>query len=276
MVMVHVANLKHRCLHVVRIRITHCIVCFNLPVFLEKSVCFWHDCWFFLFLSLEGTIFSIGESAHNRAGAAWICEDTAKRVTTGTIIDMRSGFIVWMCAICVFPASPVCHPHMFIDTGVKFVLNDNGLKGIHITWEMDEMNSAWIIEDFDKNGNMKFENREQQTIYSQAFSAASQDNYFINLFQKNRKIDTLSIERFSVSLNDLMRVVYSFYVPVSICAGSEKPEKILLYFRDPTIYIAFSVYRKSVTISEAERIDADVGFIKVDYADAVVLKLKRK
>lgn len=58
------------------------------------------------------------------------------------------------------------HPHMFIDVSIKFMLNEKSLDGFYVYWKIDEMNSAWIIEEFDKNKSNRFEISEQTKIYN--------------------------------------------------------------------------------------------------------------
>lgn len=59
-----------------------------------------------------------------------------------------------------FFTSIFAHPHLFIDVPAKFAINDSGLSGIYTYWKLDEMNSALILDFYDKNNSGKFEKSE--------------------------------------------------------------------------------------------------------------------
>ena len=168
------------------------------------------------------------------------------------------------------------HPHMFIDVSLKFMLSDDGLAGVYVYWDIDEMNSAWIIEDFDKNRNGAFEQNEQKAIFAEAFSKAASDNYFMSMTWGLESMDSVDIEQFSASLKNKRTVVYSFYVPCNLRISAMKCRDIYLFFDDPSIYIAFDLKKNLVQASINDHIEGKVTFTKIDYSDAAVLHLARK
>ena len=62
--------------------------------------------------------------------------------------------------LCFFTAAAFSHPHLFIDVMVKFMLTDSTLSGFNVFWDMDEMYSASLIDEFDINRNNRFEKEE--------------------------------------------------------------------------------------------------------------------
>ena len=48
----------------------------------------------------------------------------------------------------MLPAPVIAHPHVFVDTGLRIVVNAEGqLTGIEVTWAYDELYSMLIVED---------------------------------------------------------------------------------------------------------------------------------
>lgn len=168
------------------------------------------------------------------------------------------------------------HPHMFIDVSLKFVLNDSGLSGFYVYWEMDEMNSAWVIEDHDKNRNGVFEKSEQKDIFTKSFSNAASQNYFMRVSWGLNLLDTSKITKFTAAINMRQFLTYSFYVPCNLHIREIEGKKISVLFEDPTIYIAFTIKKEFVQVSTNDCIEGKIIFKKIDYSDAVIIILQRK
>ena len=183
--------------------------------------------------------------------------------------------LCFMCA-CMLCSIACAHPHMFIDVSMKFMLSDSGLAGIYVYWEMDEMNSAWLIDEYDKNKNRIFEKAEQNAIRSEAFGNAAGQNYFLSLTWGITSLHSVVAEQFSASIKNKSTVVYSFYIPCNIGLRRGMSTQIYLFFEDPTIYIAFTLKKGLIKVSSNDYTEGSISFQKIDYSDAAVLQLKRK
>jgi ABC-type uncharacterized transport system substrate-binding protein len=187
----------------------------------------------------------------------------------------RYGFTALLClASLLAPAH--AHPHMFIECGVEFAVDDSGLAGMEITWQMDQMNSAWIMDEFDTDRNGAFDAQEQKNIYTQIFAAASKDNYFIRITCGLRMVDSVTVERFAASIRDDAFVVYSFHVPCGFALRDMEGRDVSVMFEDPTIYVAFDVVKKRVHVRGTERVGGTVSFSTIDYSEVIVLNVTRK
>ncbi|KUJ78751.1 DUF1007 family protein [Ruegeria profundi] len=50
--------------------------------------------------------------------------------------------------ICCLPFSATAHPHVFIDTGLEFIVDESGqLTHVRVTWAYDEFYSLLVLED---------------------------------------------------------------------------------------------------------------------------------
>ncbi len=176
----------------------------------------------------------------------------------------------------MLPPATRAHPHVFIECGVEFCLCDSGLAGMRITWQVDQLNSAWIVKEFDHNGNGRFDPGEQKSVREQFVSGSSKANYYTRLTYGLHRLDTVTVEQFHASIRDGAFVVYSFYVPCNFTTRSIGNRPVYLTFEDPTIYMAFDVVRKRVSVRESDRIGGAVSFSSEDYSEVIVLTLTRK
>ena len=64
----------------------------------------------------------------------------------------------------LIPIGTFGHPHVFIDNSISIVFDEHGLAGFGIEWAFDEMFSAMIIHNYDRNKNGKFEAGEIEEI----------------------------------------------------------------------------------------------------------------
>ena len=61
------------------------------------------------------------------------------------------------------------HPHVFIAQKLHVVFDENGLSGIKVFWQFDDMFSSMIINDHDLNQNGRFEPDEVLSVKENAF-----------------------------------------------------------------------------------------------------------
>jgi ABC-type uncharacterized transport system substrate-binding protein len=123
--------------------------------------------------------------------------------------------------ILVFAASAVFgHPHMFIDSRITFELTDEELKGFWIEWGFDEVFTAMITHDYDRDGNGSFSESEQEAIRKGAFSNLKNHRYFTYILTDGERIQPETVESFSAWL-DGHRLFYRFFVPYRMPVDEE-------------------------------------------------------
>ena len=70
------------------------------------------------------------------------------------------------------------HAHVFIDNSMVFVFDKNGLLGVKLTWQFDEMFGSSVIADFDKNKDHKFSQDEIKKLKAGAFANMKKFCYY--------------------------------------------------------------------------------------------------
>ena len=99
------------------------------------------------------------------------------------------------------------HPHVFIDTKVN-VLPEK----IVLTWSFDEMSSAMLMDDYDKNKNKILDPDEVAFMEKDHFKTLEPYSYFIHMSDGKDEFDLKRIIEFSASFEN-KKLVYTFAIP---------------------------------------------------------------
>lgn len=151
------------------------------------------------------------------------------------------------------------HPHVFVVQRLNAIFDNNGLAGINVCWEFDEMFAAMITEDHDCNRNGKLEPPEIATIKEKAFSYIKEFSFFhfIKIDKKSFRVNY--IKNFKAVMDD-KKIIYEFFIPCHVPATNHF-KKISIATYDPTYYTAIFFTEKnpfSITSAEAFEVKASV------------------
>lgn len=165
------------------------------------------------------------------------------------------------------------HPHMFINIAMKLMLSDTGLLCIHTYWEVDEMNSAIILDYYDNNNNGRFEKNELVQILKITLPSICD---VINISYGLESIETEEIKKFNAVVKNKETVIYSFVIPCNIHIKELTDKEVIIMFQDPTMYIAFDLKKDLIQVSHNNNIECLFSFRTIDYTEAVVFRLIKK
>lgn len=151
---------------------------------------------------------------------------------------------------CCFGTFLSAHPHVFIDTKVN-VLADK----IVLTWSFDEMSSAMLMEDYDKNKNKKLDPPEVAFMEKDHFRTLEPYSYFTHLSDGKDEFDLKHVSEFNAAFEN-KKLIYTFAIP------KPKFKKYELRFYDAEMYVALIVKKEFLTCKEGikckiEGYDAD-------------------
>ncbi len=125
----------------------------------------------------------------------------------------RSVTRLFTLVLLIIPAIPLfSHPHMFIDSRLTFKLSGEGLEGFSVEWKFDEVFSAMIRRDYDRDGNGVFSQREQREIEDGAFSNLRNYGYFIYMLTDSGTEQPRVVKEFEAWLDEGV-MYYRFFVP---------------------------------------------------------------
>ncbi|OPL14057.1 MAG: hypothetical protein AVO34_06035 [Firmicutes bacterium ML8_F2] len=163
------------------------------------------------------------------------------------------------------PAS--AHPHVFVDYGITFVFDQQGLAGIAFDWAFDEMFTQMLVEEGDLNHDQHFDSRESAKIKTGAFDNLANHAYFTHILVNDQPYPVSEITSFNATLKD-HQAHYSFFIPCHVHAG-KIPQKVSLTLYDPTYYSDLSLISEKVdyrgpidhfSLHHEETLAQDAGF----------------
>ncbi len=168
------------------------------------------------------------------------------------------------------PIITFAHPHVFADVALKIEVKNNQVNTVKISWHYDDMTSAMLLMDYDKNGNGKFDKKESQFFKEQVFDTLKQYEYYTHIKIDNKKtpVDNY-IKNFFLSF-EKNKFIVNYIVSLK-----DIPQKstIDIGFWDKEFYSSFDISSKFVTF-DGKKLKFDIEEVEDDIYMGVVLKLK--
>lgn len=148
----------------------------------------------------------------------------------------KNLFWIIFILILIFPDSGQTHPHVFIAQKLHVKFDDNGLAGIKVFWQFDDMFSNMITTDYDANQNGELEPNEVNTIKEKAFSYIGKSDYFFFIKIDDKPFQVKYVTDFNARLI-YGKLIYEFFIPCHVKA-SEHLKQIKVATYDPNYYTA--------------------------------------
>ncbi len=190
--------------------------------------------------------------------------------------------LILLLGTCIPPAS--AHPHVFVDYGITFVFDQQGLAGIAFDWAFDEMFTQMLVEEGDLNRDQHFDSREIAKIKTGAFDNLANHAYFTHILVNDQPYPATEITSFNAALID-GQVHYSFFIPCHVHAR-KIPQKVSLTLYDPTYYSDLSLISEKVdyrgpidhfSLHHEETLAQDAGFPQAPLLpDGIILEFQIK
>jgi len=139
---------------------------------------------------------------------------------------------------CCMSAFLCAHPHVFIDTKVQ-VLPEK----IVLSWSFDEMSSAMLLSDYDKNKNKKLDPEEVAFMEKDHFRTLEPYSYFTHLSDGKDEFDLKHVSEFNATFEN-KKLIYTFAIP------KPKLKKYELRFYDAEMYVALILKKEWLTCKE--------------------------
>jgi ABC-type uncharacterized transport system substrate-binding protein len=130
---------------------------------------------------------------------------------------------------------------------MQLVYSGDVCTGFWQEWAFDPVFSAMLKSDFDSDRNGRLDEREQKAVHDGAFRNLRKYGYFTLLRRGDRRTSPDAIRDFGAAIvGD--RVVYRFFVPLSLAEGSGD---FNLAVFDTTFYTNVAYTSQAVSISQA-------------------------
>ena len=134
------------------------------------------------------------------------------------------------------PAAAFAHPHIFAEARLEVVANPDGTVGeLRNVWRFDEMFSASVVMDFDKNSNAELDPDELAEVGRTVLESLEEFSYYTTITEDGKTVKVAKPDAINVDYKDGQLLMIFTVKP-----GEVMPLKGKLTFGvyDPTMYAA--------------------------------------
>ncbi|PDT54138.1 MULTISPECIES: DUF1007 family protein [Sinorhizobium] len=134
------------------------------------------------------------------------------------------------------PGLAAAHPHIFAEARLEIVSDEQGNIGeLRNVWRFDELFSASVVLDFDKNSNATLDPEELKEVGQTVLESLSEYNYYTTIFDNGKSVKVNRPDGITVDYKDNQLLMMFAVKP-----AEAMPLKGKLSFGvyDPTMYTA--------------------------------------
>ncbi|WLS07367.1 DUF1007 family protein [Shinella sumterensis] len=134
------------------------------------------------------------------------------------------------------PATAFAHPHIFAEARLEVTANEDGtISELRNVWRFDEMFSASVVMDFDKNGDNQLDPDELAEIGKTVLESLEEFSYYTTITEDGKTVKVAKPDAINVDYKDGQLLMFFTVKP-----GEVMPLKGKLTFGvyDPTMYAA--------------------------------------
>jgi ABC-type uncharacterized transport system substrate-binding protein len=139
-------------------------------------------------------------------------------------------------AAVLLPMQALAHPHIFAEARLEVVSDDAGhIAELRNVWRFDEMFSASVLLDFDKNANATLDPDELAEVGQTVLDSLSEYNYYTTIYNNGKQVLVSKPDAIHADFKDNQLLLIFAVKPAEIMAL-----KGTLSFGvyDPTLYTA--------------------------------------
>lgn len=142
-----------------------------------------------------------------------------------------SGWLITIGGL-IFSRAGLAHPHSFIEMKNAFVVNDNQLIGMNMTWTMDPLTSADLLYDA---GNAANGSEIWKQLAAEVMANVIGQHYFTEFYHDGKKVKFLDRPREYHLSRDGNNAILSFEMLLAKPQPLNADFSVLTY--DPTYYV---------------------------------------
>lgn len=161
---------------------------------------------------------------------------------------MQKLRIIFLSIIAGFVATAAnAHPHVFVEANIEVVRNDNGdFTEIRHVWRFDELFSATLTIDFDKNGDGELDQEEIKEITDTVKESIAEYDFYTAVRQEGAELSFYEPEAIKGYFENGQMVMF-------LALELEKPQSpekgpIKVSASDTSFYVAFEFEKKNVSV----------------------------
>ena len=173
---------------------------------------------------------------------------------------MRFRWCWPLAVVLLFLAAPVsAHPHVWVDVRCNVLIDGGTVKGLQVTWALDDEFSQLIMADNDPQGTGRLAPSAIPGVKKGYFDNLKLYDYFTHLYQGKQAVTIPAAQKFTAALLPSGKVQYEFYLPLNIKLASGTPFSLSFY--DDSFYVDVEFEKKNpVTFTVTGNGQATVAF----------------
>lgn len=141
------------------------------------------------------------------------------------------------------------HPHVWVDSFLGFRFDEQGLAGVELVWQFDELYSSAMLMDYDANRNRQLDPAEARDLAQLMGGNLKKFNFFMEVQEQGRPI-TLEPSQLEVRLQK-GRILLTAFFPLARSLHTAKAELTLANF-DPDYYSDFRLKTSQIRLINAK------------------------
>ncbi|PYE24502.1 ABC-type uncharacterized transport system substrate-binding protein [Rhizobium sp. PP-CC-3A-592] len=149
---------------------------------------------------------------------------------------LSRGLLAGLAAALVLPAQAFAHPHIFAEARLEVVSDDTGhISQLRNVWRFDELFSASVLLDFDKNSNATLDPDELAEVGQTVLDSLSEYNYYTTIYDNGKLVKVSKPDAIHADFKDNQLLLIFAVKP-----AESMPLKGTMSFGiyDPTLYTA--------------------------------------
>lgn len=160
----------------------------------------------------------------------------------GMLPRVRSAIVCGLLSLSLSPSVAVAHPHVFVDTGLKIILGEDGfVQGVEVSWAYDALYSMLTFEDMGLDSDYDGRLNENEIGFLAGFDLNWIEGFEGDLYLESAgaPIALGAPEGRGVQIEDA-RIVSTHYRPLT---DPVPASGVILRAYDPTFYTAYDLTR---------------------------------
>lgn len=152
------------------------------------------------------------------------------------------------------PVAALAHPHVFAQARLEVVAGEDGtISELRNVWRFDEMFSASVVMDFDKNGNAELDPQELAEVGQTVLESLEEFSYYTTITEDGKSVKVAKPDAINVDFKDGQLLMFFTIKP-----GAVMPLKGKLTFGvyDPTMYAALDFASDDDLVAVGDRFSA--------------------
>ncbi len=159
-----------------------------------------------------------------------------RRNIHGNHDSMKPSSLILTAATLLAPTAALAHPHIFAEARLEIVADgSNQITELRNVWRFDELFSASVVMDFDKNSNAQLDPDELQEVGQTVLDSLAEYNYYTTITDNGKSVKVNKPDAITADYKDGQLLLMFAVKP-----AEPMPLKGTMSFGvyDPTMYTA--------------------------------------